>query len=367
MSTVTLQQVADDAESFSDLAPALATSGFSNQPAITMANDVITAMLLGGPEGQPFNWKWNRVNTPAFPVISYQQDYFVPGVSNVGWIESCWASNVNQTSVPKTKRPLEVHRDLMVTDGQTANPGKICWIQNNTAITGTWGQAPLGPTVANPSGQTIVTGAGASGQQNPGPNVVYTNPVGIPNGPINATTCITDPNGNFWVVTQYGTCGSSQPAWTNPPAFPTYASPSTVASTVTDGTVVWKAVDPLGQAFRLNPIPPQTGTVWLIQPVCQMRIPFFTSINQTIDPVPDDYASYFRQGFQAQCYRRSPDQKTRAKFKDEWSLWLSALDKAVRQGQRETDDFGFYPTSSIMDSGCGVYIGPAYPYNSWGT
>jgi hypothetical protein len=365
-STISLQEIVDDAQSIGDLAPALATGGYVGIPALSIANDVISAMLLGGPTGQPLNWKWNRINVRPFPTISYQQDYFVPDVFNVGWLEYAWASNINQTSVPKQKQDLEVHRDLEVTYQQTGSPGKICWIPNDQCQTGTWGATPLGPTANNPSGDTISIGVNLGGLQNPGPGVIYTNPVGPLNAPINATTCITDPNGNLWLLTTYGTCGTVQPTWPTTPSYPTLDSPNTVSTTVTDGTCVWTAINPKGQGFRLNPIPPQTGVVWMIQVVAQMRQAKFKTLSQTLEPIPDDYATYFKQGFFAQCYRRNPDPKVRARFADEWKLWLDSLDKAIKAGQREPDDVGFYPGSQIMETGWGFNpIRPDLPFGPW--
>lgn len=361
-STISLQDIIDDAMSSGELAPALSTGGFSDKPALSIANDVMTAMLLGGPQGQPLNWKWNRFNLTAFPTISWQQDYFLAGLVNLGWLESAWASDINNTSIPKRKIDLEVHRDLLVTTIQSGYPGKISWIPARLANVGTWGAAPLGPTVNAPQGQTAI-GANLSGLQNPGPNVIYTNPLGQVSQPINATTAIKDPNGNLWVLTQYGTCGNTQPTWPNNPTYPTSLNPTAVASTVTDGTVVWTAINPNGQALRLWPIPPQTGTVWQIEAVGQAKVPTFTSVTQSLDPIPDDYATYFKQGFFAQCYRRSPDAKVRAKFKEEWALFMDALDKAIKQGQREADDMGFYPGGGVMDTGFAYNpINPAMPY-----
>lgn len=365
-STYSLQNIVDDAMSNADIAPALPTGGWADSVAISIANDVMNAMLLGGPDGQPLNWKWNRFNLPSFTTISWQQDYFIPGLVNLGWLESAWASDINNTSIPKFKQPLEVHRDLLVTSIQTGYPGKISWMPARLANTGTWGAVPLGPTSTSPQGQ-LVAGSNIYGLQNPGPNVIYTNPIGQVSQPINATTVITDPNGNLWALTQYGTCGSTQPVWPVSPVYPTSVNPTTVATTVTDGTVVWTAINPNGQALRLYPIPPQTGVVWLIEGVAQAKCPIFTSLTQSLDPIPDDYVIYFKQGFFAQCYRRSPDPKVRAKFADEWKLFLQALDKAVRQGQREMDDFGFVPGSQIMDTGYGYNpVNPANPYGVWG-
>lgn len=349
-SNTTLQQIVDDSMSNAELAPCLATGGWSDQPALRVGNTVMTSILLGGPNGQPFNWKFNRANATPFATISWQQDYFVPGLVNLGWLESSWANEFTNTSQPKPKFQMEVHKDLDITYNQTGYPGKVCWLPNNLLLTGTWGATEL---------QTI------TGQNNPGPGAVYTNPLtSTTNQPNNPITQITDPNGNLWVVTTYGTCGNTQPTWTVSPVYPTFTSPNIGASTVADGSVVWTAINPNGQGFRLSPIPPQTGVVWTINPVYQMRILQFTSLGQTLDPLPDDYVDYFREGFFCQLYRRSPDPKVRAKFTQEWPLWLRGLDMAIRQANREADDFGFYPgTPGVMETGVGnAWLGPAWPW-----
>ena len=347
-SSYTLQNVWDIVSANGDTAPSLSAGGFSDQPMLQMANEVLSAMLLGGPNGQPMNWKWNRFNVTPFPTISWQQDYFVPGLVQLAWLESAWGIQFSNTSQPKPKIPLEVHKDLTVTYQQNGYPGKVCWVPTRLAQTGTWGATELStPT----------------GQNNPGPGVVYTNPLTSTTQPSNPITQITDPNGNFWVVTTYGTCGNSQPSWTVSPVYPTLTSPNTVASTVTDGTVVWTAINPNGQAIRLNPIPPQQGQVWQINCVGQQRITQFTSLGQSLGVLPDDYYQYFVNGCLAQAYRRNPDAKIRVRFKDEWTLWLKSLHDAFDFANREQDDFGFYPGEPIMETGRGsVFLGPAYPF-----
>jgi hypothetical protein len=365
-STITLRSIVDDASSLGDVSPALATGGFSDQPALSIANDTISAILLGGPKGQPFNWKFNRFNVPTFLTISFQQDYFIPGLVNLGWLENCFACNINQTSIPKQKIPMEVRKDLDITYLQTGWLDKICWLDNRLLQTGTWGAAPQGPTLGFPSGQTIVAGSGFSGLQNPGPGVIYTNPLGIINAVINATTCITDPNGNLWNLTTFGTCGTVEPTWPTNPVFPTYSNQTIVATTVADGSCVWTAINPFGQGLRLNPLPPQTGVVWEVQPVGQMRVPKFISLQQTIDPIPDDWETYFKQGFFAECYRRNPDPKVRAKYQQEKMNWMEALEKEFMQANREPDDYGFYPSSAgVMSPGYVNVIRPDFPYGPY--
>ena len=362
-STITLSSVIDDAATLGDTAPVIASGGFSDTVALSISNDVIAAMLNGSKDAEPFNWKFNRFNVTPFLTISYQQDYFIPGNSNLGWLENCWAINVNQTSNPKQKIPMEVRRDLDVTSEQTGKLDKICWLPNKLCQTTTWGQAPLGPTAGQPNGQIGIAGPG-TGLQNPGPSVIYTNPLGLLITPTNPGTALTDPNGNLWVVTTYGVCGTVQPTWPVSPTYPTFQSPNTVSSTVTDGTVVWTAIDPNGQGLRLDPIPPQNGVVWMITPIGQMRIPTFKKLGQTLDPIPDDYSWTFKDGFFAQCIRRNPDPKVRARFKEEYAMWMKALHDAVSQGNRERDDYGFYPsTAGVMDVAWGNCIRPDRPYN----
>lgn len=351
-STVKLQDVVDDAQTFPELAPALPTGGYVDATAISIANDVMTYMLAGGPDAQPFNWKWNRLLSPTFFLNSYQQDYFIPNLVNLGWIESCTATNFGSTQFPKPVRPVEVRRDLLITNNQNNSVAKICWMQNSTMLTGVWGQS---------------TTASQTGLVNPGPGVKYTDPSTQTQMPTNPITQVKDSFGNLWVVTTYGTCGNTNPFASNlNPVYPTLQNQSQTPTTVTDGTVVWTAVNPSGQGFRISPMPGQNGVLWQIEPVIQASIPRFTSLSSTLDPVPDTYYSYFKQGFFAQCFRRNPDQKVRAKFETEFKLWLKALDNAVKQGAREQEDWGFVPTTQVMDTGYAINpVSPAYPYGPW--
>lgn len=351
-SSYTLQDVSDIISANGDTAPVLATGGFSQQPLLQLGNQVMSAMLLGGANGQPMNWKWNRFNITPFPTISWQQDYFIPGLVQLAWLESAWGIQFSNTSQPKPKIPLECHKDLLVTYQQNGYPGKVCWIPNRLAQVGTWGATEL---------QT------PTGQNNPGPGAVYTNPLTVQTQPSNPITVIADAFSNLWTVTTYGTCGNVNPFLSNlNPVYPSLTSPNTVATTVTDGSVVWTAVNPDGQAIRLNPIPPQQGQVWTINCVGQLRITQFTSVLQSLGVLPDDYYQTFVDGCIAQAYRRNPDPKIRAKFTQEWQLWLKSLNDSFKFANREQDDFGFYPSEPIMETGVGsIWLGPAAPYPGW--
>ncbi|HEX3682207.1 MAG TPA: hypothetical protein VHU83_06660 [Bryobacteraceae bacterium] len=331
-SSITLQSVIDYARSFGDLQPVLAVGGYSQQPALTIANDTMAAMC-----SPAINWKWNRTRIPPFYTNSLQQDYAVPGVVRAGWLEHGFIVDINNTATPPPLWPIETVRDLEATSWQWGRIGQVAWLPNDQLTYGTW-QA----------------------------NATYTKILGTPGNPGTPLTQIVDPNGNFWAVSNNlnatVTTGSTQPTWPTSPTFPTYTNPTQAATTVTDGTVVWVAINPKGQGFRVNPLPPSSGLYYQINVIAQMRPVQFTATTQTLDPIPDDYANYFRQGFIAHAYRHSPDPKIQAKFKVEFELWTGAMATAVRQMDREKESNGIYPSESVMSSGYPIYPGPAYPF-----
>ena len=353
-SSYTLQNLVDIARDLGDVAPVLPTGGSYELTAFACANDTMTAILAGNSKGSPFNFKFNRIPVSPFFINSWQQDYASASV-NIGWLESCNAYNTSSTSIPKPVRQVEVKRDVQLTNAQTGNCAKIQWEQNSSLQYGVWGESQVDSL---------------TGLQNPGPGVVYTNPLGLTALPANPITQVQDSFGNLWLVTTYGTCGNTNPFLTNQNPlkhYPTLTNPTQVAATVADGSVVWTAINPYGQGFRLNPMPSQTGPVWQIQPIAQMKIAKFTSLSQYIEPIPDDWFMHFQNGFFAQCYRRSVDPKVRAKFKDEWAIWQKSLDLAVSQGSREQDDWGFFPTTpGVMDTGYGFATNtPSMPFGPW--
>jgi hypothetical protein len=316
-----------------ELMPILATSGFSQQPALTIATDTMIAML-----SPSMNFKFNRAIVPPFYTNSWQQDYVVPGVVSLGWIEHAYMVDINNTALPPPIWPLEVVRDLERTSWQVGRIGQVSWLPNDQLQYGTWA-----------------------------PNQKYQQILGTPSNPGTPLTQIVDPTyGNLWVLTnnlsQSVSTGILNPSWPSSPVYPKYANPSIVPTTVSDGTALWTAVNPKGQGFRVNPLPPQSGLYYQVNPVIQMRPTVFTSMTQVIDPIPDDYAAYFRQGFIAHAYRHSQNKEIRAKFQDETNMWLASMQEALSKSAREKEDHGFYPSESIMSNGYPVYIGPANPY-----
>lgn len=352
-SSYTVQSLVDIARAMGDLAPTLPTGGAYETVALSATNDAMTAMLAGSSKGSPFNFKFNRINIPPFFINSYQQDY-ASNILNLGWLESCGAYNTSSTQVPKPFRVVEVRKDILITNAQWGSLAKIQWEQNQNLQYGVWGQA------------TVVS---LTGLNNPGPGVTIGDPSGLTALPANPITQVRDSFGNLWIVTGYGTCGNTNPFTTNQNPnnqYPTVLNPTTVPITVADGGVTWTAVNPVAAGFRISPMPSQSGPVWQLAPIGQAKVPQFTALDQFIEPIPDDFFSYFKTGFFCQCYRFHPDPRQRAKFTQEYQLWMQSLDNAVRQGSREEDDFGFVPSSNVMETGMSWNpVTPALPYGPW--
>jgi hypothetical protein len=94
----------------------------------------------------------------------------------------------------------------------------------------------------------------------------------------------------------------------------------------------------------------------------QMRPVQFMNLQQTLEPIPDDFYTYFQTGFVAYCYLHSKDAKISAKFQMYYNLWKESLGALIASQDRERDNYGIYPSESTMQQGYTNYIGPANPY-----
>jgi hypothetical protein len=307
-----------------ELAPVIPAGGYSVQIALTMATDVMAELI-----SQRFNFKWNREKIPPFYTNSWQQDYACISSTwpaPIGWMEGAYWIDINNTALPKPTYPIEVVRDLVPTSISGNPPAKIAWYPNKELIQGVW----------------------------PGAFKLYTQPLGAVITPTNPPINILDTNGNILVLTTFGTTGATAPA---------APASSAEGTTVNDGSCVWTVADPEGQGFRLLPLPPQQAVVYQVNVVAQMKAPpAFTAMQQQINPVPDDHAKWFRDGFKAFCYEMSPNPQMRVLFPKMRELWLAAIGGALKQNDRETDNAGFIPDRAVVAAQGGIDIGPANPY-----
>lgn len=323
-STTTIQSSVDLMQTMGALSVAQAAGGFTQLPWLAIANDVRNDLV-----SQKFNWKWNSFKIPSFCTTSYQCDYATVNQYGLGWLESCMWTDINNTSLPLPRWSVDVVRDLQPTSWAASPPTQVCWMYNSRLEQGKW----------------------------PGTSKIYTQPLGATSTPQNPPTNITDPHGNILILTFYGTTaatGSGPDAGTSP----------TVGETITDGTCIWTVADPAGQGFRINPMPPATGVVYQLDIVAQALTVDWTSLDDTIDPIPDDYAGTFRAGMYAYCHKYSNDPNLKRQFPMVRQEWIADIMAALKQGDREPDGAGFVPSRSAMAGSSAYSVGPANPYGS---
>jgi len=351
-STIRLQDALDYCQTLADLQAVIPAAGYSAKKVFFCANAVMKKFLSSA-----LKWNFNRKVLPIGITNSWQQDY-PTNLVDVAYIQDGYLLEINNTSKPRPIWPLEAVQNMPETTHQYGRPGQICTLLNKDLQYSTWG----------------ATGIGTGGIQNPQPNQTIVNPVGASIAPANPVLSVRDPNGNLWIMTKIGTTGNygqtlginNQPPWPATPIFPSFQSPTTVPTTLTDGTCVWTAVNPFNWGFRLGPLPPQTGVPYQIYPIYQMRPPTFTTLGQFLDPIPDDFAPAFMDGMVAHFYAQVTDPKIRAKHSDSITLWEKSLRESKSSQDRTRDSAMMYPAQSIMQGGDTYWpnsaqpIGPAF-------
>lgn len=317
-----LQQIVDSVSIIGDLNPVLtSTGGFADEPALTIANDVVGEMF-----SVRFPWKWNRMKLPPFPLTSYQQDYASINLTNLGWLENGKRVDINNTQVPPPDWPLFAVRDLAANAVMGAFPSQVCWFPNDQLEQGSW----------------------------PGTGVKFTWPVGAVAPVTNPLTNITDIYGNILVLTTWGVTGITPPVAIMPdPTDPDYDPDvdTLTGQTIEDGTCVWTVANPQAQGIRISPRPPQAGNVWLVRLYGQKKAPVFTELQQKLDPIPDDNVKWFRDGFIAYAHRYSTNPNVVRRYAQMRQEWIDSVAQQARQGDREDESKGFFPDRPVAAPG----------------
>lgn len=318
-STVSLQSVIDNITSQGVPSPLANPSGFGESLALDIANDVMGDLIA-----ERFNWKWNRAVAAPFYTNSWQQDYPQVGLIDVDWGEDCDRIDINNTSLPKPLFNLTWRKQLSRTNYANGVLNQICWMYNKDLSYGIW------------------PGAGKTFYPLLGANPTAQNPI----------MSMIDGNGNLLIVTSFGTTGN---------AAPELPADSDEGETVEDGTVVWTVVDPLSQGFRVYGTPSATGPTWKIVPSYQMVAPKFTTLGQMIDPIPDNFARFFRRGYKAYSLAASPNPNDQRKADGEKQAWIMEMVNARKQGDREVNAYGLLPATSPVETIYGRLRNPQDP------
>ena len=346
-SSITIQDVVNYTRAVApETVPILPVAGYSYEPALTFANDVLQKIMAQGAD-----WRWNVSYCPLFLTNCLQQDY-VTSLRDLGWLMSAYAIDINNNTnanneAPKPFYTMEVGREI----GYTAYMGQpqiVTFIQNSQANFGTWQ-----PNTVYPCGYGVPAAPATPIQQivDPSGNILYLDSTQL-NLSINSPGYTASNPPTLPTPNPYGTTGTTQPVL--PPGSP-------AGQTILDGTVTWTVADPSGFAIRLNPLPGIGGLCWLMQVVYQRRAPKFTSLQNTISPIPDDFAFLFRAGFTAYALMAAGSPRADKAYQ----IWEEQIAQARFMSQREQTEYGFYPDTG-MTGGSTTWdqfsVGPASPF-----
>jgi hypothetical protein len=75
-STVTIQSVVNLCRTHVELMPIADVGGYSNEPALTLANQTLQELLA-----MPFDWKFNSVTAAILVTQGFRQDYLFAGAT----------------------------------------------------------------------------------------------------------------------------------------------------------------------------------------------------------------------------------------------------------------------------------------------
>src|SRR5271169_1149830 len=98
-STIQIQNIVNFAATHIELLPLVGVGGYTNEPALSIANDVLSELLMGSERIPiPFPWKCNR-NTANLLVTTYgKQDYLFAGASVFNLVGSGSAAAIDLKS-----------------------------------------------------------------------------------------------------------------------------------------------------------------------------------------------------------------------------------------------------------------------------
>jgi hypothetical protein len=320
-STITLQSVVNLASTHLDLLPLASVGGYTDEPALSLCNDVIQTLLA-----EPLDWRFNRAEMNMFVASPNRQDYLFAGATlfSLGSGQSAGIDLSSNTALSISGTTVTI-KTLEQYNGAV---GDVCYIRGTgsnydstltqNGITSSFGGCTYTITVIN--GLTIT--ATVSG--------------GTP----------TSTSGSAGITDFGWLCGVTLVNInTNTAVFPTYhpeavrnIQPTSVAGRPEKVCVI----QDLGTGvlkIRLYPVP-GFGAIWGLNCVYQKKAPLKSALSGgTWAPFPDELSFVYRQGFLAKGYRYINSPRSEA----EEQKFQLAIRTALGADERETADVQLYP------------------------
>jgi hypothetical protein len=323
--SITLQQIVNIAQTHVELAPLANVAGYTDEPALSLCNDVIQELLSTG-----YTWKFNRVECPSFFTQKGKQDYLFAGASaftttgksaGIALTEMGGATKSGTTVTIKTmeRHVFEVGDTVYQTGIEIEAYNSVF---SQTPSGSSWSGGKVITAVPTPysytytDDATILAASGAPGISNFGELE-------------SATMVRADDESAVQKVWHPTAVRSLKPSSDR-------GIPDKVA-VVSDESGVLK--------IRLHGIP--EAEPWQIRIVYQRKAPQKTALTDTWFPFPDEYAFVFRQAFLARAYRYINSR--RADIEEQKAQ--RAVLKAMGKDDGESSDEQFAPQTPLMDWG----------------
>lgn len=286
-STRTIQQTVNFASTHVELLPLVGVGGYSNEPSISIANDVLAEIL-----SPPYNWKWNRNTMGLFVPQQNKQDLKFGGAaaftlassSQLGGVGIALktASGITSSGFPGTVtvNTLDAHNfsvgdtvylygvaDSVYNSTFTQTPSQSTW-SGGYVITAVPSSTSF--QFASISGQTLTSGA-----------------PGISNfGWGEFGTMVNENESSSPQKTQYLTVARELEPTSH------IAIPSKISCFDNQDNTL---------TVRLWELP--GAAPWGITTTYQAKAPLLTSLSSTWSPIPDEYAWLVNEIFVAKAYQ----------------------------------------------------------------
>lgn len=321
-STITVSQVITYASQHTELMPLVGVGGTSNEPALSIANDVMSELLA-----QPHPWKFNRTIMPIFVTQQWKQDYKFAGATaftqNGGAaiaLATAGTPGITEVSTTATVTTIEPHN---------FNVGDTVYITGATVAgyNSTFTQTPSGSAWSN--GYTILTVPTTTSF-----TITATGSLGTSGAP-----GITDLGWlEYATMVNMNDTSASQYVWylqavrNLEPANRQYI-PDRIAVFADDGAGT------LTLRLRYLPGPQPMG----VTIAYQKRPTLITATSTTWAPFPDEYAYVYRQMFLAHAFRFANSGRADV----EYEKAMANVAKALGADDREQSEEYISPEGSL--------------------